>query len=438
MDKKGRAITPKSQTLWVYHDAFSVTQLKKTHSPRIHQTTTHSKMNTLDTMGCTMSVTIIGAISEICAQEWNMLVDDTNPFIRYEFLAALENHQCVGQHFGWVPQHITLRNEQNKLIGAVPLYLKDNSYGEFVFDWAWAEAYQRGGLNYYPKLVASIPYTPVTGPRLLIHPDATDGQVAETLISAALTHAKHLKVSSLHWLFTHKTDTNILQKLGFMTRLGCQFHWNNLNANNQNYANFDEFLGSFTAAKRKKVKRERRHVSEAGIRFEILSGHEISDSQWTTYYRYYASTFAKLGGHATLSEGFFRELGDRMPDNVVLIMAMHNTKAIAAAFSLRGKDTLYGRHWGCEQDYNSLHFEACYYQGLEYCIRHKLQRFEPGAQGEHKISRGFLPQATYSAHWIASETFQPAIANFLRYETEEMQRYINELQVHSPYKNKVS
>jgi len=385
-----------------------------------------------------MSVTIIGGISEICAQEWNLLIDDTNPFIRHEFLAALEKHNCVGQHFGWIPQHITLRNEQNKLIGAVPLYLKDNSYGEFVFDWAWAEAYHRGGLEYYPKLVAAVPYTPATGPRLLLHPEArADNQAIDTLISAALTHARHLKVSSLHWLFPHKTDTATLQARGFMPRLGCQFHWNN-----PGYANFDEFLATLTAAKRKKIRRERRHVAEAGVRLETLSGGEISDSQWSTYYRYYVSTFEKLGGHATLSEDFFRELGQSMPDNVVMVMAMHNNKAIAAAFSLRGQHTLYGRHWGCERgcerEYNSLHFEACYYQGIDYCIKHKLQRFEPGAQGEHKISRGFLPQATYSTHWIANDTFQEAIANFLSYETKEMQQYINDLQTHSPYKNQAN
>ncbi|NOZ53038.1 MAG: N-acetyltransferase [Gammaproteobacteria bacterium] len=379
-----------------------------------------------------MSVTIIGAITEICAQDWNALVDDTNPFVRHEFLVALERHHCVSQRFGWIPQHIILRNEHNRLIGAVPLYLKDNSYGEFVFDWSWADAHHRNGLEYYPKLVAAMPYTPATGPRLLIHPDVPTHQTAAVLINTAIAHAKHLKVSSLHWLFTNENDTAILQTQGLMSRLGCQFHWDN-----QGYTSFDEFLSTFTAAKRKKIKRERRHVSEAGIRFEILNGHEISDSQWSVYYRYYASTFTKLGGYATLSEGFFRELGQNMADNIVLVMAIHNTKTIAAAFSLRGKNTLYGRHWGCEHEYNSLHFEACYYQGIEYCIKHNLQRFEPGAQGEHKISRGFLPKATYSTHWIANTTFRQVISDFLNHETKKMHAYINDLRRHSPYKTEI-
>ncbi|MGD8567449.1 MAG: GNAT family N-acetyltransferase [Gammaproteobacteria bacterium] len=376
-----------------------------------------------------MNITIVGAINEVTADEWNALAGEQNPFIRYEFLSALETHHCVGDRFGWIPQHITLRDHNNKLIGAVPLYLKDNSYGEFVFDWGWADAYHRHGLEYYPKLVVATPYTPATGPRLLIDKEQDYPSVATSLIEASIQHATNLNVSSLHWLFTNDQDTQQLTEQGFMQRLGCQFHWHN-----EGYESFDHYLQALSRGKRKNINQERRQVRDANVQLEILSGHDATERHWHTFHRYYESTFMKLGGYATLSTAFFQEVAQTMPDNVVLVMAKQNDKYIASALSFRSTDTLYGRHWGCEKEVKALHFEACYYQGIEYCINNGLQCFEPGAQGEHKIARGFLPTPTYSAHWVANPVFKEAISEFLDRETRGMRHYIEQLRQHSPFK----
>lgn len=376
-----------------------------------------------------MSITIIGAINEVKADEWNALVGLENPFIRYEFLSALETHHCVGDRFGWIPQHITLRDDNHKLIGAVPLYIKDNSYGEFVFDWSWADAYHRSGFDYYPKLVVAMPYTPATGPRLLIDKEQDYQTVAGSLIDASLQHAKNLKVSSLHWLFTNEQDTQQLINHGFMQRLGCQFHWTN-----QNYESFEHYLQTLTRSKRKNINQERRQVRNAEVQLEILNGHDTTEQHWQIFHRYYESTFMKLGGYATLTSEFFQDVARTMPDNIMLVMAKLDGNYIASALSFLGTDTLYGRHWGCEKEVKALHFEACYYQGIDYCITHGLKRFEPGAQGEHKIARGFLPTPTYSAHWIANPMFKDAIHDFLQREIPGMQHYIQQLQQHSPFK----
>jgi hypothetical protein len=376
-----------------------------------------------------MNITIAGAIKEINAGEWNALAGLNYPFVRYEFLSALETHHCVGERYGWIPQHITLRDNNQKLVGAVPLYLKDNSYGEFVFDWSWADAYHRSGLQYYPKLVVAAPYTPAAGPRLLIAGDEDYHSIANQLIAASLQHADSLKVSSLHWLFTNTRDTQQLMQNGFMQRLGCQFHWTN-----PGYENFEHYLQALSRSKRKNIVRERRHVSDANVQLEIFNGDEAAERHWHIFHRYYESTFMKLGGYATLSEEFFQDVASAMPDSIVLVMARQDKQYIAAALSFRGGDALYGRHWGCEKEINSLHFEACYYQGIEYCIRHGLRRFEPGAQGEHKIARGFLPTPTNSAHWIANPQFKNAIRDFLDRETRGMQHYMQQLQEHSPFK----
>lgn len=376
-----------------------------------------------------MQASIINHITHIGAKEWNLLAGDNNPFLRYEFLAALERHQCTGERYGWIPRHIVVKTDSGELIAAAPLYLKDNSYGEFVFDWAWADAYHRSGLEYYPKLVSTTPYTPVTGKRLLIRADQDYAAVASLLIDTALAHAKQEHLSSLHWLFTDNHDTQQLAKHDFMLRMGYQFHWHN-----HDYRDFDEFLLALSSRKRKQIKRERRQVVEAGIELKIFSGHDMSDELWHVYHRHYESTFAKLGGYATLSLPFFQEIGQTMADNVVVVFAFYHGKPVASAFCLRGADTLFGRHWGCDADFNNLHFEACYYQGIDYCIKQGLLHFEPGAQGEHKISRGFLPTATWSAHWIAHPQFRAVIDEFLQRETLGVQHYIAQLQQHSPFK----
>jgi predicted N-acyltransferase len=376
-----------------------------------------------------MHTTVIQQIKDIPAEEWNRIAGTGNPFLRFEFLAALEQHQCVGEHHGWLPRHIAAYDDDNKLAGLVPLYLKDNSYGEFVFDWAWADAWHRAGKPYYPKLVAAIPFTPATGPRLLVHPLAERTRVVKSLVEAALALTEQTESSSLHWLFTDKRDTDTLVEQGFMRRTGCHFHWSN-----QHYRNFDDFLSRLTSRKRKKIRRERRHVEEAGIQMVIVHGREATEEQWHSMHYFYRTTFEKKSGMPTLSAGFFHEISRTMGDQVVLVFAMHQDKAVAGAIMLRGDDALYGRHWGCLQEFHSLHFETCYYQGIEYCIEHGLNLFEPGAQGEHKISRGFLPTLTWSAHWIRDDGFRPVIDRYLLQEHELVIDYYNELSETSPFK----
>ncbi|MCW8899290.1 MAG: GNAT family N-acetyltransferase [Gammaproteobacteria bacterium] len=381
-----------------------------------------------------MSITIktIESLHRISATEWNTLAGNDFPFSRYEFLIALEDHGAVGKEFGWLP-HFFLAYDNEMLVGALPVYIKFNSYGEFVFDWAWADAYQQNNLRYYPKLVTSIPYTPATGPRLLIQDDARYNEIANTLVSAVLLFAEKSNISSYHCLFTNNKDTDYFSNNpNFMMRLGCQFHWTN-----NHYKSFSDYLTYLTSKKRKQIKRERRIVKEQDIEFEILNGHEASDHHWDIYHQFYESTFERKSGMPTLSNSFFKEIAKTMPDNIVLVLAKYQENYVASAFNLKGTDTLYGRHWGCSENFDNLHFEACYYQGLEYCIKHNLNYFEPGAQGEHKIARGFMPTKTWSAHWIAHPQFRESIAHFLNHETKGMLHYIDELNEHSPFKEKL-
>ena len=380
-----------------------------------------------------MELQITTAINRVEADAWNRIAGTGHPFLRHEFLAALERHGCVGEHYGWLPRHLLAHDADGVLIGAVPLYLKDNSYGEFVFDWAWADAYHRHGIPYYPKAVSAIPYTPATGARLLVDPAADRDGVAEALIGLARTLVEQENLSSLHWLFTDAADTARLQQQGFLPRLGCQFHWHN-----QGYGDFEDFLARLTSRKRKQLRRERRHVQDAGVELTTLHGHEMNPALWSIMHGFYRSTFEKKSGMPTLSQGFFEELSHTMGEQLVLVFAWHGGEAVAGAINFRGDDTLYGRHWGCREDFHSLHFEACYYQGIEYCIRHGLLRFEPGAQGEHKISRGFLPTATWSTHWVRHEGFRGAIGDFLRREQHGMTHYMETLADQSPYRQEVA
>lgn len=377
-----------------------------------------------------MKCTIIDQIRDVPSEQWNALSLDGNPFLKHEFLSALEKHRCVGERFGWLPQHVIATDEEGRLVGAVPMYLKDNSYGEFVFDWNWADAYQRSGLPYYPKLVVSIPYTPATGPRLLVSPQVQYKNVAKALIDTTLQQAQSLHVSSLHWLFTNQRDSSALQDRHFLTRTGCQFHWHN-----QNYRDFEDFLSHLSSRKRKQIKRERRHVTDAHVSIQICHGNEVTEQQLHKFHQHYQSTFYRLGGYATLSEGFFKQISSSMPENVVFVFAYYNKQHVASAFCVRGDSTLYGRHWGCDADFNSLHFEACYYQGIDYCIEQGLNHFEPGAQGEHKVSRGFVPTATTSQHWIQNDQFRPIIAEFLHREHQGILQYMESLNEHLPFKD---
>ncbi len=376
----------------------------------------------------TPHVRVHASIDELGDAQWNALNSRADPFLQHAFLSALEHNGCVGERFGWIPRHLGLW-EGDRLVGAAPLYLKDNSYGEFVFDHAWADAYQRHGHAYYPKLVSAIPYTPASGRRLLLAEDRALEDASRVLLERALMLAEEEQVSSLHWLFVTEGEDALLRKRGFLPRLGCQFHWHN-----RGYPDFDAFLAALTAKRRKEIRRERRKVREAGVRFRVLRGDEVDDAQWQTFARLYARTFEEHYSLATLNEGFFREVGVRMGRHVVLILAYSNGACVAGALFYRSDDTLYGRHWGSVETFDSLHFETCYYQGIDYCIREGLQRFEPGAQGEHKVRRGFLPSFTFSDHWIADEGFRTAIADFLDRETPLVRDYAETLGGHSPYK----
>lgn len=379
-----------------------------------------------------MRTEIIENISTIGSEKWNRLAGPDNPFIQYEFLSALEKNRCL-HDYGWYPQHIVLYDGHNSddLIAATPLYIKDNAYGELVFDQAWSDAYYRAGIPYYPKLVTAIPYTPATGPRLLVAPNQDYSSCAKQLTAAAIEHAEQINASSMHWLFSDQRDSDFLKQQGYAMRLGCQFHWQN-----NGYTGFDDFLSHLTSSKRKKIKRERRQVLEQNVQLEIRHANEMNDELWEIYHGFYTDTFDRKSGMPTLQLDFFKEIGETMPSNIVIVFAMHVGKYVASAFNLRDRTTLYGRHWGCNSEFHSLHFEACYYQGLDYCIEHKLSSFEPGAQGEHKISRGFLPTATWSAHWIAHPEFATAISQFVEREQIGMQRYLQSLMEHSPYKDR--
>ncbi|WP_455218033.1 GNAT family N-acetyltransferase, partial [Kaarinaea lacus] len=383
--------------------------------------------------------------NDVPAEQWNALAGTRTPFLKHEFLSALEKHRCVGATAGWTPQHLLLHDslgDGEQLVGAVPQYLKTNSYGELVFDWAWADAYHRSGRRYYPKLVVAIPYTPATGPRLLIHPQASQQVVADALIEFSIEHAQASRVSSLHVLFPNDEDLQRCKQHGLMPRLGCQFHWHNSSNNsspeNKGYRDFDDYLDHFTSKNRKKIKRERRQVRESGVILSRLHGNELSEEQWRAVHRHYVSTFDRLGGYATLGLDFFLELSRTMPDQIVIMLAEFENRPVASAICFRDDHSLYGRHWGIDNKWDvrfqNLHFEACYYQGLEYCIEQGLSRFDPGAQGEHKISRGFLPTPTWSAHWIADPQFKSAIQDFLNRETIGMKHYIDELSGHSPFR----
>jgi predicted N-acyltransferase len=370
----------------------------------------------------------VDSIKAIPAAAWNGLDRAGNPFLRHEFLLALEESGCVDGRSGWHSRHLLIERD-GRLLAAAPVYVKEHSYGEYVFDWAWAHAYQRAGLRYYPKLVVAVPFTPVTGPRLLPAPGADEAALLATAGEALIEQAQALNASSVHWLFTPPRQTAALTGGHWLARSGCQFHWEN-----RAYGTFDDYLAALTAEKRKKVRRERRQVAEAGIELRVVPGAAAGVAEWAAMYDFYCATVARHGAIPYLSEAFFERLGETLADAVVLLLAVRGGRYVAGALNLRGDDALYGRYWGCLADYHSLHFETCYYRAIEYCIEQGLSRFEAGAQGEHKLSRGFLPVQTHSVHWLAEPRFADAVADYLAAETGEMDRYRDLLAEHSPFR----
>ncbi|MGI9291455.1 MAG: GNAT family N-acetyltransferase [Gammaproteobacteria bacterium] len=368
----------------------------------------------------------------IASADWNALLADSNPFLRHEFLHALETSGCAAADEGWQTQHILCEEDDGQLIGALPLYLKDNSQGEFVFDFSWASAYHQAGLRYYPKLVSAVPFTPATGNRLLLSPgldEKTSNQTARKLIEAATDLAREYNASSLHILFPTVRDKELLVDNDLLIRKDCQFHWHN-----HGYADFDHFLEGFTSSKRKKTKRERRRIAENGIQFEVKTGHDMNEALWDELMPLYNTTFLRRGRMPYLNREFFLAITNTLPDNLVVFMGREGDELVAVAICFRSDDTLYGRYWGANRFIDSLHFETCYYQGIDFCIREKLRCFEPGTQGEHKISRGFVPTETWSAHWLSHPQFAVAIDDFLQRERGHIDSYMDVVNEHIPYK----
>ena len=351
---------------------------------------------------------------DVPADAWNALCDTRQPFIRHGFLAALEASRSVCAANGWHPAHCLLEDDDGALIAAAPLYEKDHSYGEFVFDFAWANAYAQLGLDYYPKLLNAVPFTPVAGPRIIARTDAAREQMATHL--TALPEA--LERSSLHTLFPDNATGEAIGKAGAIARRGCQYRWFN-----RGYRDFDDFLSRLSSKRRKEIRRERKRMRDAGVTVIARRPDEIDEELWETLYAFYGRTYAIRGQAPYLTRRFFDELGARMGDQVLFFIAYHHTTPVGMAFMMQGDDTLYGRHWGCETDYHSLHFETCYYAGIDYCIEHGLACFDAGAQGEHKIRRGFEPIATWSYHVIADPRLSSAVDNFCLREAQMMRSF---------------
>ena len=378
----------------------------------------------------TIQVTVNDTIANIPTTEWNELVGDDYPFLRHEFLLAAEQSGSVSADAGWTPRHLSLRGPNDELRAALILYEKSHSWGEFVFDWAWARAYEQAGLSYYPKLVSAVPFTPAPSRRLLLR-DQTDTVAASALINAAISLADNSSCSSLHILFPEAGELPLLRGAGLHTRKDCQFHWHN-----HDYGNFDDFLATFSSVKRRKTKRDRRRVAEAGITFRRLRGDDIDEEIWNTVYRLISMTFMRRGSLPYFTQDFFSQISRSLPENVLIILAELGNEAIAAAVFFESERVLYGRYWGSDGHYDALHFETCYYQGIDYCIDTKKQLFEPGTQGEHKISRGFIPEPTWSAHWLRHPEFFSAIGEYLDEERRHVERYMQAVDSRSPYKSR--
>ncbi|MFJ1211023.1 GNAT family N-acetyltransferase [Burkholderia pyrrocinia] len=377
---------------------------------------------------------ILSSPAEVPADEWNALLArdaQPTPFLRHEFLDALHVARCAVDDTGWSPHFVTLTDAgTGRLVAAAPVYAKQHSYGEYVFDWAWADAYQRNDLPYYPKLLCAVPFTPVQGTRLL----AADDDARRRLAATLLAFAEQSDVSSLHVLFPTGDEARLLESMGMMLREGVQFHWIN-----DGYRHFDDFLATLEQKKRKNIRAERRKVHDAGVTFRRLTGDRITDADWRFFSRCYRQTYREHFSSPYLNLDFFRTIGATMPENLLLVIAEADGKPIASALAVyrrgeHGGGTLYGRYWGALEHVPCLHFETAYYQLLEFCIEAGLDTFEGGAQGEHKLARGFLPTVTHSAHWLAHPAFSDAVARFLERETEHIHTYVDELREHDPFR----
>jgi predicted N-acyltransferase len=378
-----------------------------------------------------IEVAVHSSIRDIAADDWDRLAGSEYPFLSHAFLAAAEDTGCVSAATGWQPRHLAIRDGKS-LRAAMPLYEKSHSWGEFVFDWAWADAYRRAGLAYYPKLVSAIPFTPAPSKRLLLG-DSEDAEASAILVKAALQLATESGCSSMHVLFPLEEEIHAFESGGLKIRKDCQFHWHN-----RGYRNFDEFLETFSARKRKKARRDRRHVAESGIDYRRLRGTDIDDATWAEVYRLISITFMRRGSMPYFDLDFFLAVTTAQPETILVIGGYRQERLVAAAVFFRGPNALYGRYWGADEFVNALHFETCYYQGIDYCIDEGLALFEPGTQGEHKVSRGFTPQNTWSAHWLGHPEFFAAIGDYLDEEARHVDSYMDAVDERTPFKQDAS
>ncbi|HMJ49238.1 MAG TPA: GNAT family N-acetyltransferase [Burkholderiales bacterium] len=375
-------------------------------------------------MTASYQIKFFDGLGEIPAHSWNQLAGDV-PVLRHEYFSALHETGCACPETGWTPRFITLW-QNDSLTGAMPLYLKGHSYGEYVFDWAWADAYRRSGHRYYPKLLCAVPFTPVTGSRLL----AKSPEQKSLMLRAAVQLGRESGASSLHCLFPADAEARQMQSQGLLVREGVQFHWQN-----RGYRDFAEFLETLSHRKRKNIRHERRNVAKAGISCEWLEGAAITEAHWRFFTRCYDHTYREHFSTPYLNLDFFMRLGETLPQYMLLIIARYNGVPVAAALNFQSPERLYGRYWGALEFVPGLHFETCYYQAIEFCIARGIGCFEGGAQGEHKLARGFLPVKTWSAHWLAHPQFLRAIEKYLAQETRGIAHYIDELTEHSPFKS---
>lgn len=374
-----------------------------------------------------ITVETISSLSEISAQEWNNVNHNQHPFTEYAFLRALEASRSVGDESGWDPLYLIIRDQDGRLVGAMPHYVKYHSYGEYVFDHAWANAFERAGGRYYPKLLGAVPFTPVPGPRLLYPQDRPE--IADALIQAVETLLAKHQLSSAHINFISEAQTQLFKARGWLIRTGIQFHWEN-----RNYAHFDDFLAQLSSRKRKNIKKERASLAAQGVYFKHLTADALTPEIWHDFYRFYLSTVEKKWGGAYLTEEFFPTIGAEMANQILLIMAYKEEVPIAAALNFIGEDALFGRNWGCAEEIPNLHFETCYYQAIDFAITYRLKRVEAGAQGFHKVQRGYLPVKTFSAHKLHHTGMQEAVSRFLTAESRQIEEEASAISAASPYR----
>ena len=381
-----------------------------------------------------MKIHFIESIKNIDETTWNNLVDSDYPFMQHSFLLSLEESKCVGEGTGWYTFHLVVKEEED-VIALMPMYIKTDSHGEFIFDWSWADAFYRNGLDYYPKLVSAIPFTPASGPRLCVLDESKRTHITSLIKEGLEEISIELGISSAHILLPEKKELTSYVDSGFSMRTSYSFHWFN-----NNYSDFDDFLKELTSRQRKNLRKERSKILDQNIHMERIPGEDITEELWDSFFKFYQITYLKRGMQAYLNLDFFHKISERLPKSLLLVIAKEaKTKGhLAGALNFCDSKNLYGRYWGCLEEYDSLHFESCYYQGIEHCIEMKLNKFDPGVQGEHKIKRGFLPVETFSSHWIKDDRFKKAIDDFLIREREHILEYNERCKSLLPFKSSVT